>query len=435
MTPHVSASSQSPEPAPGRGPAVPARRPGRPPQRPALRSGPGPQRPGRPQPPVPRGRRAVSASGALDARVPQLPVRIGSPAALLAAIPGLLGFAPGDSVVVVGTEPPGGQVRVTLRYDVPDPADPAAVRALAGHAVSVLAAQQVRTALAVGYGAAAAVTPVATALREQAAAAGIAVTELLRVAGGRYWSYVCSDPGCCPPDGTPFDPAGHPAALALGLAGGQVLGGRDELAASIAAIGGQRGAAAARATRRAQARVARTASRLGRAGQPVPPYQLVITLGLLAVQDAIRRCRDGKLAGTEQAAWLTVALREIRVRDDAWARMEYQHRGAHLRLWAHLTRLARPGYIAAPASLLAFCAWQSGDGALANVALDRALADNPRYSMAVLLRQALDSGAPPSMARLPMTPEEVAAAYDAAEQGRHPTPRRGDDVRKGGMAG
>jgi hypothetical protein len=33
----------------------------------------------------------------------------------------------------------------------------------------------------------------------------------------------------------------------------------------------------------------------------------------------------------------------------------------------------------------------------------------------LLLREALDSGAPPSMARLPMTPEEVAAVYDAAE--------------------
>jgi hypothetical protein len=42
--------------------------------------------------------------------------------------------------------------------------------------------------------------------------------------------------------------------------------------------------------------------------------------------------------------------------------------------------------------------------------------DNPRYSMAVLLRQALDSGAPPSMARPPMAPEEVAAAYDDAER-------------------
>jgi hypothetical protein len=33
-----------------------------------------------------------------------------------------------------------------------------------------------------------------------------------------------------------------------------------------------------------------------------------------------------------------------------------------------------------------------GDGALANVALDRALADNWRYSMARLLRQAIDPG-------------------------------------------
>lgn len=57
-------------------------------------------------------------------------------------------------------------------------------------------------------------------------------------------------------------------------------------------------------------------------------------------------------------------------------------------------------------------AWQSGNGALANVALDRALADDPGYSMASLLRQVIDSGAPPSLARLPMTPEEVAASYD-----------------------
>ena len=60
-------------------------------------------------------------------------------------------------------------------------------------------------------------------------------------------------------------------------------------------------------------------------------------------------------------------------------------------------------------------AWQSGNGALANVALDRALADDPRYSMALLLRQVITAGAPPSLARLPMTPEEVAASYDEAD--------------------
>jgi len=32
--------------------------------------------------------------------------------------------------------------------------------------------------------------------------------------------------------------------------------------------------------------------------------------------------------------------------------------------------------------------------------------------MALLLRQVIGSGVPPSMARLPMTPSQVAAAYD-----------------------
>jgi hypothetical protein len=44
-----------------------------------------------------------------------------------------------------------------------------------------------------------------------------------------------------------------------------------------------------------------------------------------------------------------------------------------------------------------------------------ALGDNPRYTMAQLLRQAIDSGAPPSLARIPVTPEEVAASYAEAE--------------------
>ena len=93
------------------------------------------------------------------------------------------------------------------------------------------------------------------------------------------------------------------------------------------------------------------------------------------------------------------------------------HRAAHQRLWTDLTRRARPGYVPGPPSLLAFVAWQCGNGALANVALDRALADDPQYSMAHLPRQTITSGVPPSLARLPMTPEQVAAIYEKQEDG------------------
>jgi hypothetical protein len=226
---------------------------------------------------------------------------------------------------------------------------------------------------------------------------------------------VCTEPACCPPEGTPFDVAGHPAARTLLSAGGRVLASREDLAATVAAAGGQLGRTMRKATRQAVASVAGCAARMSGTGLPVSAPRLTAVLGQLAVREVIGHYREGGAVDPEDAAWITVALRQVRVRDDAWARMDVEHRQAHLRLWTDLTRLARPGYVAAPASLLAFVAWQSGDGALANVALDRALADNPHYSMARLLREALDSGAPPSMARLPMTPEEVAAAYDAAE--------------------
>ena len=169
-----------------------------------------------------------------------------------------------------------------------------------------------------------------------------------------------------------------------------------------------------RATRRAEARARRLIREAGNRTGRKARRRALYGPGLLAVADAIARYREGRsLASRNAAAWLALVLEELPVRDDAWARMDPDHNEAHLRLWTDVTRLAQPGYAAAPAALLAFTAWQSGNGALANVALDRALADQPGYSMATLLRQALDSGAPPSMARLPMTPEDVAASYNA----------------------
>ena len=40
--------------------------------------------------------------------------------------------------------------------------------------------------------------------------------------------------------------------------------------------------------------------------------------------------------------------------------------------------------------------------------------------MALLLRDTIDAGAPPSLARLPMTPEEVAASYAGADEDAEP---------------
>jgi hypothetical protein len=144
---------------------------------------------------------------------------------------------------------------------------------------------------------------------------------------------------------------------------------------------------------------------------------MIASEGLAAVGDMIASYRRGGAYVTEyQLAWLTVALKDLRVRDDAWARMDPRGSKAHRRLWIDVVRRAQPGHVAAPASLLAFVAWQEGNGAFANVALDRALADDPGYSMALLLRQVITAGAPPSMARVPMTPDEVAACYEGRDE-------------------
>jgi Domain of unknown function (DUF4192) len=367
-----------------------------------------------------------------DAGTPPRRVRIGSPLSLLAAIPGLARFQPDHSIVVLGTGHPRAEVEITLRYDLPNPADLRSVAAVAGNVLDILSAQGMTTAAAVGYGGDAEVSPVAGALRSGAAEAGITLTEVLRVEDNRYWSYICANPECCPPDGTPFDVADHPVTRAFAASGLQVFASREELAATVAAADGEPAMAMRRATRAAERQVVGRVGRIGRAGHRVARRRLVVAVGQPMVAEAISRYRSGAEIDVEFAAWVTVALREMRVRDDAWARMLPEHGNAHSRLWAHLTRLAQPGYVAAPASLLAFVAWQQGDGALANVALDRALADNRRYSMAKLLRRALDSGAPPSMARLPMTPEEVAASYDAQEAGEESRAAEGADIAEAG---
>jgi hypothetical protein len=352
---------------------------------------------------------------AADAAPQTTPVRVqaGSPAALLAIVPHLLGFVPQTSLVVIGTAPPRDRVKVTLRYDLPDPPDAGLAADIAAHAVGVLGSQRLPAAVAVGYGRETLVTPLADALRDAAHDAGLDLRDVLRVQDGRYWSYRCGDEACCPSAGMPFDASTHPASVALASSGLPVLADRAAMAARIAPLGHITAESMRQATRRAERHVAQLLGKVRKCSRIGAARHMIAAEGLAAVGSLIAAYRRGGAFATDyEVAWATVALRDLRVRDDAWARMDPAHVAAHLRLWTDVIRRAQPGYVAAPAALLAFVAWQSGDGALANVALDRALADDPGYSMAQLLRQVIGAGAPPSLARLPMTPEEVAASYD-----------------------
>jgi Domain of unknown function (DUF4192) len=357
-----------------------------------------------------------------DPDVPQPPpparVSVGSPEALLAIVPHLLGFVPRASLVVIGIEPPDHLIKVTLRYDLPDPPGAGVAADIAAHAVGVIKSQRLSALVAVGYGPAVLVDLLAGALGAVAGSAGIDVPDILRVENGRYWSYLCASDECCPAAGTPFDPGTQAAAATMTGTGHAVLADRAAVAARVAPVGGTAAESMRQATRRAERHVGQLLAKVRKSARLGAARRMIAADGLNAVGGMIATYRGGGRYTTDyQLAWITVALRDLRVRDDAWARMDPAHLDAHRRLWIDVTRRAQPGYVAAPAALLAFVAWQSGDGALANVALDRALADQPRYSMALLLRQVITAGAPPALARLPMTPEEVAASYDDVEAG------------------
>ncbi|HEY7143990.1 MAG TPA: DUF4192 domain-containing protein [Streptosporangiaceae bacterium] len=339
-------------------------------------------------------------------------VRVDTLPGLLAVVPYLLGFHPASSLVIIGVDPPRGRVRVTFRFDLPDPPDPAAADRLAAHAAGVLSQQRISTVIAVGYGPGTLVTPVMERLRPAIAAAGVTPRDLVRVADDRYWSYLCADPRCCPPQGTAFDPVAHPAAAELTAAGVPAYRDREALSRTLAPLAGPAAAAMREATARAEARARQQAG----GGQPgTAAAARHWPARRRSVQRAIAAYRGGgQVTDPGEFAWLGVVLAELPVRDDAWARMEFAYRDAHRRLWTDLVRRVAQPYLPAPASLLAFTAWQSGDGVIASIALDLALAADPGYSMALLLSEAIESGLPPSAARLPMTPAEVEESYRPA---------------------
>lgn len=181
----------------------------------------------------------------------------------------------------------------------------------------------------------------------------------------------------------------------------------DEELAAVAAEG-----------RRAAERIRRFLSRPEYAGQTEPSYQALARRGIRAVTNVVHQYRSGgPVPHPGTIAWLLLVLEHPAVRDHAWAMMDPAARDAHKRMWTDITRRACPGYVAAPASLLAFVAWQGEDRDLARAAVELALDDTEDYSMATTLHTAIDW--PSSLAIPPMTPDEVATAHGLAES---PTP-------------
>ncbi|MBE1537986.1 DUF4192 domain-containing protein [Actinomadura algeriensis] len=313
----------------------------------------------------------------------------------IAAVPYMLGFHPSRSLVVIGYD--GPLDTCALRLDLPAPDE--AVH----HAAEVLAVNGFRSGLLLGYGDPGEVGAAAVATRAALTAAGVAPGEAIRVADGRWWSLTCDD-ACCPAEGAPYDISGSVVAAQATFAGHVALADRDELVRSVQPVPDTPALRAA--TERAEKRF------LARAREPSGRFASKATEEGVAFVASVRADLTD-----DEVAWLGVLLTDRRVRDEAWVRIDEDSPAADIRFWRDVTRRVRAPYTAGPAALLAYAAYAMGDGGLANIALDRALDADPAYSMAVLLRQVITSGIPPSKARMRMTPGQLAAAYDEKEAG------------------
>ena len=320
-----------------------------------------------------------------------LPIaRVSSPTDLVRLVPHLCGFVPSESLVVLSLRGPRKRVGLTIRVDLP-PDD--LVPDLTADLAARLTWDGATEALLVVYTADPEQRPrreLVAAVSAALAGADVRVQDALLVRDGRWWSYTCDDQRCCPARGVPV--SSQPPSPAIGLVeatqaldGRAVLPSRDELVASLRPPSFLAAAAAEQALRAAAAAWAADDPRRRR---PV---------ALDALRDALR-CMADPRARLQDPARLVVALGDIGVRDQVltWVLDE---EAALLDLLHRLADVSVAPFDAPVCTLLAVVAWCRGSGALANVALDRALASDPGYSLAALVRAGLDRQVPPAAVR------------------------------------
>lgn len=339
-------------------------------------------------------------------------LRLSGPAELAAALPQLCGFPPQESLVAVTLHGPRRRVGLTLRFDLPPRAHDEALVADLVDRVVCTGSQEVLAVLCTeapddpGLPRARLVRRLRRGLRR----AGVDAPDALLVRAGRWWSYVRDDAGCCPPGGTPLQGLDDCAALSVlaadaALNGRVVLPSRADLVRSLAPPAASPAATAALAEARAV-----IADRTRTQGR------VAVGRAALAAWRTALRAAPRTLPTPQQVAGLVVALDDVVVRDEVLASVLDDDEALLWLLLRLAERTPSPDDVAVCA-LLGWVAHARGDGALAGVALDRALAADPGCSLAALGRQALDAQVDPPQVR------EMLTAGRRVLQAAHPWAR------------
>jgi hypothetical protein len=352
-------------------------------------------------------------------------LRVRGPADLAHAVPYLLGFHPSSSLVLVGLA--ARRVVVTARVDLDELGDPG----LLPHTVAALARGGAESLVGIVFDDSAAACAaagdgplpwceLADELHATAGQLGVDIDEVALVSARRLWSYDCADPDCCPPAGRPLEQTSEIDAAAT-YAGLVALPDRASLVDLLA----PRADPARAAALCAELAAAETAAIEALVGGGATRQNRSDVRALFAAARASDQPGSDPVDDA-QLVRFGAALRRIPVRDAVWLGID-EGRIDGRALWRQLATALPAPFDAAPAFLFGWASYRDGDGALAGIAAERALASDARYSAADMilaaLQQAIDPRKLPSL-RSSRRQHRVRAAARGARPGAGDRKRR-----------
>jgi hypothetical protein len=297
---------------------------------------------------------------------------------LINSLPGLFGFPPDDSLVVLGVD--GKRIVFGMRLDLPEPNG---IDAAADVAARHLNHQRAKGAIVLAIG-----EPLDVGQR-LVSAVEARLGRVRPVAGGwandeRYWVSVDGgDPGGYPYRRT----LDHPAAAQAVLAGQEISASREALAERVQP---DEGPLRSWMEQSKDEVVDRFATELSRRSKP-EMVEWATREFVPVVHDLLARraVDDGALSR------LGVALSVIEIRDVVWGLITRENARDMVGGWLHVARRVPVEWSPAALCLAAFASWLSGDGALAVIAAERAIAVDSEYPMAGLMLALATSGVSP----------------------------------------
>jgi len=323
-------------------------------------------------------------------------VRISSPADLIAMVPRLLGFVPRESVVVICLHGRRRRVGLAMRFDLAAAVDPDRFAAMVHQRITMEAAAAafvvVFSAQPPSDGACARDDlPHAVAAAALVDQVGSVIADVVLTTGVRWWSYGCDDACCGGPAGVLIDPS-TPGAMAVAaayaLVGQGVLPDREAVVRSIAL----------QLDEAESIEVARSINEQVDLCEAIAQSTRRRKVRGLTERLLVRLDDPRAVITSSEVADFAALCADPIVRDEVLVgAVDSASRDRLLPVLREMVRRVPPPLDAPVCAMLAWTAYAHGDGVVANVAVERALATDPRYSLAGLIADALFRQVPPHL--------------------------------------